>query len=306
MKKWIISLNNQTVIDRRIAACIGYFDGIHLGHKALIDKAVSIASQKNLESALITFDPDPWVTVKGAQFVQHLNTMEEREALAEAYGIQNWIVLDFTKEMSRLSPLEFIRCLMRCNIDTLVCGFDYHYGALGKGNTESLIEDSKGCFNVVVIDSVDEGGEKISSSRITRLIQNGEIEQANKLLNYSYSISGPIINGRHQGRNIGFPTANMRVDREYILPKNGVYAGYMIKDQKKYPCMINIGHNPTFNFTEQTSVEAHIFDFDEELYGQTVRFAFVKMIRPEKKFSSVEQLVEQLTHDCIESKELLK
>lgn len=297
MKKWKISMNNQERLDVRVSACIGYFDGIHLGHKALIDKAVQIAQEKQIESALITFDPDPWITVKGETFVQHLNTMEEREAIAEKYGIQNWIIMDFTKEMSRLSPVEFIHCLMRCNLDTLVCGFDYHYGAFGRGNTDTLIEDSKGCFNVAVIDSVDNDGEKISTTRITALIKKGEIKKANELLNYPYSISGLVVKGRQRGAEIGFPTANLEVDEEYVLPGCGVYAGWAEVDGKSYLCMINIGHNPTFNYREQISVEAHLFDFRENLYGKKMHLEFISRIRDEKKFGSVDELIRQLNED---------
>ncbi len=290
-------MNNQVVLDVRVAACIGYFDGIHLGHKALIDKAVQIAEGKHIESALITFDPDPWVTVKGAKFVQHLNTMEEREAIAEKYGIQNWIVMDFTKEMSQLSPLEFVHCLRRCNIDTLVCGFDYHYGAFGKGNTTTLIEDSKGCFDVAVIDSVDHGGKKISTTRITALIQEGNIEKANELLNYHYSISGIVTKGRQRGNEIGFPTANLEVEKEYILPECGVYGGKAIIEGKSYSCMINIGHNPTFNYKEEISIEAHLFDFHGELYQKKMRLEFNFKIREEKKFKGIDELIRQLEED---------
>lgn len=297
MKKWKISMNNQEALNVRTAACIGYFDGIHLGHKALIDKAVQIAKSKNIESALITFDPDPWVTVKGERFVQHLNTMKERELIAEKYGIQNWIVMDFTKEMSQLSPLEFIHCLMRCNIDTLVCGFDYHYGAFGKGNTETLIEDSKGCFNVVVIDSVDSGGEKISTTRITALIKNGDVKRANELLNYPYSIRGTVVKGRQKGRNIGFPTANVEVEKEYVLPSPGVYAGKANINDKSFSCMINVGHNPTFNYKEEISIEAHLFDFHEIIYQKEIQLEFISRVRDEKKFNRVEDLIQQLEED---------
>ncbi len=306
MKKWKISVKNQESLSFKTVACIGYFDGLHIGHKALIDKAVQIAKEKNIESALITFDPDPWVTVRGETFVQHLNTMEEREAIAEKYGIQNWIVMDFTKEMSQLSPIEFIHCLTRCNLDTLVCGFDYHYGAFGKGNASTLIDDSKGLFNVVVIDSVDQGGEKISTTRITSLIKEGNIEKANELLNYEYSISGIVKKGHRKGSKIGFPTANLEIEKEYVLPKCGVYAGKAVLENQEYDCMINIGHNPTFNYSEEISIEAYLFNFCKNIYHQKMKLKLIKRIRDEKKFSNVKELIEQLNQDSVTVQGVLK
>ena len=299
-----IDVNKPIKIDRPIVACIGYFDGLHIGHQALINKTKEISKEKNLETALITFDPDPWVTLKGLDNVKHLTTMKQRINLAVHHGIRNIIILKFTKEMANLSFEDFTeKILGQCNIKNLVCGFDFRYGRNGEGN--SLTLKASGLFDVTIIDSVNFENEKISTTRIIECLGIGNIELANKLLGYNYEIQGKIIKGNQKGSKIGFPTANIQSETEYYLPKNGVYACYLKVFNKKYKAMVNIGHNPTFNFVKNISIEAHIIDFNHDIYGCNVSLEFVKFLRDEKKFNNIDNLILQLEQDLFNTKRIL-
>lgn len=279
-----------------MVACIGYFDGMHLGHQALIKKTIEVAKELDVESALITFDPDPWVTLKNLENVKHITPLNQRTNLAVKMGIDNIIILSFTKEMANLSAQSFLNdILMKCNLKALVCGFDFHYGKNGEGDVHRLKKDAS--FDVYEIASVDEGGEKISSTRITKCIEEGDMELAERLLGYPFEIIGYVRHGKHQGVTIGFPTANIAYSDEFLLPKPGVYAGYAFVNGAKYMCMINIGHNPTFNYSQELSMEAHLIDFKGNLYDRRIRIQFKKYIREEKKFQFVGNLIMQLEQD---------
>ena len=298
MKVSTISLHQQEQCDRDLCACIGYFDGLHRGHQALLDKTIELAEQYGCESALITFSPDPWITTGKAQKVRHLTTMTQRIALAEKRGIERVIILDFTAEMAALPPEEFTEMLLRrCRLKALVCGFDFHYGARGKGNADSLRQEAAGRFEVAVIEAVSDEQGKISSSRISRCIEEGAVEDARRLLGYPYEIEGTVIHGRHKGSQWGFPTANLDYSDEMILPLRGVYIGRAESGPQRWMAMINNGHNTTCNPVRQLAVEAHLLDGSQDLYGCTLRLFFYRRIRPEQRFDSLEELLEQLQRD---------
>lgn len=306
MKITSFSLNDNFKLDKPIAACIGYFDGLHLGHKALIDKTIEYAKKNNCESALITFCPDPWITIKGIKDVKHLSTMKQREVLLEKMGIEHLIIIEFTQEVASLPHDEFVKnILIPFDIKALICGFDFHYGYKGIGSAATLNSDSEGKFETFIIDSIDEESSKISSSRITNYIEEGHIEHANLLLGYAYTIEGLVIHGKNKGKAIGFPTANILVDNELIIPRTGVYAGYINVKNQEYKAIINIGHNPTFNFNDSLSVEVNIIHFNEDIYGESVTVKFMNRLRDEKKFDTIQQLIEQLNLDAMNAIKLL-
>ena len=255
-----------------VVACIGYFDGMHKGHQALVNATLEKAKELGVESGLITFDPDPWVTLRNEKDVKHITPLQQRINIAVELGIKNIFILNFTKEMAALSPLDFIKVLDSCNIKALICGFDYHYGQFGKGDIESLKRDAD--FEVVVVDAVNDNEGKISSTRITNLIEEGEVHKAEELLGYAYRVEGYVVHGNAKGRTIGYPTANVSVPSEYLEPKGGVYACFALIDGKKYKAMVNIGHNPTFNYTETMSLEAYILDFSGDLYDKRLKISF--------------------------------
>ena len=287
-----------------VVACIGYFDGMHKGHQALVNATLEKAKELGIESGLITFDPDPWVTLRDAKDVKHITPLQQRINIAVELGIKNIFILNFTKEMAALSPLDFIKVLDSCNIKALICGFDYHYGQFGKGDIESLKRDAD--FEVIVIDAVSDSEGKISSTRITNLIEEGEVHKAEELLGYAYRVEGYVVHGNAKGRTIGYPTANVSVPSEYLEPKSGVYACFALVDGKKYKAMVNIGHNPTFNYTETMSLEAYILDFSGDLYDKRLKISFKYYLRPEKKFKYIGNLKMQLEQDEFAVRTLLR
>lgn len=300
-----IGVYTKRVYTNPMCACIGYFDGMHKGHQQLIKKTVEMSKRLHCESALITFDPDPWVTIRHEKDVKHITTMRERLNRAVEYGIQNIIILEFTTEFSQLSPEDFVRqILSKISLKGIVCGFDFHYGAMGKGNADTL-KATEG-LEVEVVEPVSDEVGKISSTRITNCIEEGKMEEAADMLGYYFRISGVVVHGRHQGHAIGFPTANIQYDSEYILPKGGVYAGFTVIEGKRYHSMINLGHNPTFNYRNDMSLEANILDFDGNLYGKHVGIEFLHFIREEKRFTSKGNLIMQLEQDIHTTRKILK
>lgn len=300
-----MGLESNRIYSKPMCACIGYFDGMHKGHQVLIEKTIEMAKKYHCESALITFDPDPWVTIKHAKNVKHISTMRERLNRAVEYGIQNIIILDFTTEFSQLSPEDFVQqILSKISLKGIVCGFDFHYGAMGKGSAETL-KQTEG-LEVEVVQPIEDDLGKISSTRITKCIEEGKMQEASKMLGYNFRISGIVVHGRNKGHSIGFPTANLQFDPEYILPRTGVYAGFVIIQNERYKAMINLGHNPTFNLREDISLEANIFDFNKDIYGKFITIEFIEFIREEKKFSSKGNLIMQLEQDIVTIKKKLK
>ncbi len=289
--------------DGPISAAIGYFDGFHEGHLQLINEAIAQAGKRGIHSAIITFDPDPWTVFKPDANRDHLLEQDEKERFAKALGADELIIIDFSKEFASLSPEKFHQMLRDLGVKNLVCGFDFTYGYKGSGSPQTLKNQKD--FDVEVIDSVNDDKGKISSSRIESLIRQGEVAKAGELLGYFYSIAGTVEHGFKRGsRLLGFPTANIRVPDQIVLPEKGVYAGYAETDGKIYPCMINVGRNPTFE-NEKISIEGNLFDFDQDLYGKKIRYFFAARIRPEQKFSSPELLRKQLEKDRNETRKLL-
>ena len=301
MKIHRCSMESELLFSEPVTACIGYFDGLHKGHQSLIDHTLSKAKELGTESAIITFDPDPWVVIKQVVDVQHLSTMKQRQKLAAEAGLDHFIVLEFTKEMSNLNEHEFVELLKKnLNLKAMICGFDFHYAAKGKGNAKTLAQHD---FEVVCVESVNDEQGKISSTRICECIDEGKIKEANLLLGYSYVIEGVVVHGNAKGTGIGFPTANILADKELLIPARGVYVGKVEVKGIKYPAMINIGYNPTFNKRRLLSVEAHLLDFSGDIYGEQVQVSFYDKLRDERKFESVNELIQQLKKDVQSTRE---
>jgi riboflavin kinase/FMN adenylyltransferase len=293
----MLSTENTNVPKIPMCACIGYFDGMHKGHQVLIAETVKLAEEKNTETALITFDPDPWVTLKGIKDVKHITTIRQRINKAVSLGIQNIVVLQFTKEMADLAPEDFQKHILgKLNLKGLICGFDFHYGGQGRGNAEMLQMNAP--YEVKIIKEVDDASGKISSTRISECIVNGDMEQAAAMMGSYYSIEGEVIHGRAIGTEIGFPTANIAYSEEYLLPKPGVYACIAYIGGKKYRAMTNLGHNPTFNYRQELSLEAYLLDFHEDIYERNIRLDFIHFMREERSFHSKENLILQLEQDA--------
>lgn len=296
MKIYHSSMTNSPEIPTRLHACIGYFDGLHQGHQRLIKAALKQARKKGGKAAMITFEPDPWATIQGITNIPHVTSMAQRIDIAEKLGVEVWIILDFTKEMSQLNVQEFHEnILFPLPLETLVCGYDFHYAHLGKGDPITLANQDR--YQVIVIDQVQCEHEKISSTRIEQCIMEGNIETCNMLLTRPYQMEGIIVHGLKNGRKMGFPTANLQPSIEYVMPKEGVYAGEVVIDDISYPAMINVGKNPTIGVHQENRIEAHLLDFHDTLYEKKVTFQFLSYLRKEQKFSGLDALCKQLSED---------
>lgn len=299
MKVIKLSLNDVITMKEDVSCCIGYFDGLHLGHQKLINSAKEFAQKQGIASGLITFDPDPVSVIRDLdEEKKHLYRMEDRILLGEQLGLDYWFILEFTKEVSQLSPEDFVnRILKPLQVKHIACGQNFRFGYKGQGNPEILSQLSQGSFGVDEIELVTLEDEKISSTRIIQALENGDIEKVTQMLGRPYHLTGPVIGGNRQGQKIGFPTANLYVSDEYVLPKQGVYIGIAQVFDKLHPVMINIGHNLTFNTRIHLSIEGNILDFDQVIYGEVISYHFVKYLREELKFNSVQELVERMGID---------
>ncbi|HNW57471.1 MAG TPA: bifunctional riboflavin kinase/FAD synthetase [Bacteroidales bacterium] len=291
---------------------LGIFDGVHLGHRALLDRLVSYARETKGESVVITYTPHPRLVLEQNKGdFSFLTTLDEKKALLEKAEVDHLIIIEFTKEFSRITASDFIRDILVGKIGTkyLLIGYDHHLGRRGEGdfNTIKHCAELNG-FRVEQIKGVCSGGEAISSSSIRDALLKGNIDKANMWLGYFYSISGTIIEGRKIGRSLGFPTANILPDYGYkLIPANGVYAVEVLYEGVKYPGMMNIGSNPTVNNDPRDkSIEVNILDFDKDIYGKKISVSFIKWLRGEKKFDSTKQLTEQIRLDMQQVRSLLK
>lgn len=306
MKQVVLSLDYKDKILEPIVACIGYFDGFHIGHMALINQVKSQAKQDQAKTAVISFHPDPWLVVKNQKNMTHLTTLSDRKELAQAAGIDYWIIIQFTKELSTLSPKQFVdEMLCELPLTTLVAGFDFRFGYKGEGDA-AFLQANYQCFDTIVVDQVSDDHNKISTTRISVAISQGDVDEAMRLLGRAYSIKGIVVHGQKKGREIGFPTANVDCSVEYLIPQPGVYIGAATIKDRTFQAMINVGHNPTFNTKNNLSVEAHLLDFDQEIYGQEIRVHFYKRIRDEMKFDSIQELIDQMNEDYFTSRQFFE
>ncbi|MEG0275080.1 MAG: bifunctional riboflavin kinase/FAD synthetase [Longicatena sp.] len=296
MKIHYFDLHQPIQFDEDITACIGYFDGLHLGHQKLIERVLNHTKEDGSVPSLITFDPDPWTIIKHLDNIPHITPMRERIEIGEQLGIRNWIILRFEEEMQNLSVEQFHeRVLKPLHLKTLVCGYDFHYASKGQGSVDTLRSQTN--FQIDVVEEVSSEHKKIGSSRIEELIELGDVEKAAQFMGRYYTMSGYVKKGSQMGRKFGFPTANLQLKDLYVIPKQGVYVGGVKVDGIWHAAILNIGHNPTYNFQENTSIEAHLLDFECDLYNKNVVFKFCHYIREEKKFQNAEALVEQLHCD---------
>lgn len=287
-------------LSKRNIACIGYFDGLHKGHQKLIEKVLESTKEGQVPT-LITFEPDPWEVIKKVSHIPQVLPMKKRIELGEKLGIERWIIIQFDEQLAHLQPQEFIGILESLQLDVLVCGFDFRFGCRGEGTVDYLREHAS--FTVIEIDKYEIDGVKISTTRIEELLQEGDVEQANYYLGHNYRLEGIVIEGKQRGRTIDFPTANLQLQADYCVPQVGAYIVRAYVNGKSYEAVMNIGHNPTFNYREKLSIEVHIFDFDEMIYGELLEVEVLKRLRAELKFSSIDVLVQQLKADVEKTKE---
>ena len=283
-----------------LVMALGYFDGVHLGHQQVILEAKKQAEEKGYYSAVMTFDPHPSVVLgKNEKHVQYITPLDEKVKIMEELGIDYLFIIHFTADFANLLPQEFIDLyVIGLNVQHVVAGFDFTYGRMGKGTMETLPFHSRDKFSYTVVPKFVQGNEKVSSTRIRHYINEGKTNELPTLLGRFYRTTGEVIHGDKRGRTIGFPTANINIKDEYIIPPLGVYAVKMRVHSVWYNGVCNIGFKPTFNKESlKLSVEVHLFDFDQDIYGQEVVIEWHLYLRKEQKFSGIEQLVTQIEKD---------
>ncbi len=289
---------------------IGTFDGVHLGHQAILKDMVKTAKNIGGETVVITFYPHPRQVLNiNAANLRFITTQEEKLQLLEKSGVDNVIVVNFTKEFSRVSSEDFIRdyIIEHINPVKLVIGYDHHFGnnRMGDFNLLSEMQD-KYNFQVQRIEAHDVENIAVSSTKIRHSLQQGDIERANSLLGYQFSYIGKVVSGNKIGREIGYRTANIEVEREFrLIETSGVYATYVDYEGKEYKSMTYIGKKPTVNNDEVENIEVHLFDFAGDLYDKEIKVRFVKRVRGEQKFESLDALKKQIQIDEKNIREIL-
>lgn len=282
---------------------IGVFDGVHKGHRLLIEKLILRARKLKRPSLLITLWPHPRIVLnKDPGKLRLLNTIEEKKFLLSKIGVENLLIIPFTRDFASQSSCQFIEnyLVKKINVKHLVVGFDHHFGKNREGSYDYLKScASKFGFTIEKIDSLSISDNKVSSTLIRKELEKGNIESANKYLGYEYYISGTVIEGQKIGRKIGFPTANIRINETFKqIPKDGVYAVKVrIGDEKKIG-MLNIGIRPTLNMNKkEKTIEVHIINFQHNIYNEKISITFLHKIRDEKKFKDISELTSQLYND---------
>lgn len=288
--------------NKKSVVTIGTFDGVHIGHKKILERIIFNAKELNCESVVLTFFPHPRMVLQDNSVVQLLNTVNEKTLLLEKTGIDNLIIHPFNQEFSRLTAEEFVKEILvnQLNIRKIIIGYDHRFGRNRTANINDLIVFGKEYgFEVEQISAQEINDNAVSSTKIRNAILEGNITLANNYLGYNYFFSGIVVKGKQLGRTIGFPTANIKINEDYkLIPKNGVYIVKSNYDKKTIFGLMNIGTRPTVDGTNQT-IEVFFLDFDKTIYDETLTVEIIEFIREEQKFDSLNDLKNQLNEDKI-------
>ncbi len=293
-------------IERPLALTIGFFDGVHLGHRYLVSELSELAKKRDFASAVLTFRTHPRQVLYSDYIPSLLTTADEKIALLKDTGVDYVVMTEFTQDLSMLTAQEFMRLLHdKLNVRCLMIGYDHRFGHNRSEKFEDYVRFGKEIgIEVVQSSPLVIDGINVSSSVVRKTISEGDVAKAAKLLGREYSLAGTVVKGFQVGRTIGFPTANIAYDDSRMLPKDGVYAARVAVDSHLYDAMLYIGSRPTVN-TGKISVEAYLFDFSDDIYGKKVNVCFMERIRESIKFNSVEDLKKQLEKDEIKAKQLM-
>jgi riboflavin kinase/FMN adenylyltransferase len=289
--------------ERPSVMALGNFDGLHIGHQQLICRAKELADASGLPASVLTFDPHPRQVLGLGHYNNLLTPLEEKARVLNRLGVQTAYVVNFTSEFASLSAEEFVfRFLAALNPQTVVVGFDYAFGRGGKADASVLkkLAEQIGIY-VEIVGAVNRYGEKVSSTLIREKLSYGDIRLVNELLGRPYAVSGHVVHGEKRGRLLGFPTANIQLSESYSLPKNGVYLVCVHVGSQSFAGVMNIGTKPTFHDQAQRTLEAHLFQFDGDLYDRLVHVELLDFLRDEKKFFSVDELIAQIQADVQEA-----
>ena len=279
---------------------IGTFDGIHIGHRKILNNLIKTANKEGKKSVLLTFFPHPRMVLQKDKTILLLNTLDEKSTLLEKMGLDYLIIHPFSREFSRLSALDFVRDVLvnKLNTSKLIIGYDHHFGKNREGNIHQLKEY---CllydFEIEEIPAQDIDDVSVSSTKIRIALKKGDLKTANKYLGYNYMLSGDVVSGKRLGGKIGFPTANIKIKEPYkLIPSMGVYVIRTHINNVLFHGIMNIGFNPTVLGKQQT-IEAHLFEFNGDLYGKRITVEFLYFLREEQKFKSIKELIAQLNID---------
>lgn len=294
----IIDLLSYKEVRFNTAIALGNFDGVHLGHQKLIESMVKQSKENNLIPSLLLFKKHT-KSVIGSKKQKLITNMDQKIEIVKNLGVEIVYLIDFDEKLMKLSGEEFVKniILEKTNTKLIVVGFDYRFGHKASGDSNYLIElGKKYGIKVVVFSPIYDNKEIISSSNIRKLIELGDIKKVTSILGRKYSLIGKVIPGDGRGAKLGFPTANINLIDNYVIPKNGVYMTNTIVDNKKYLSATNIGFNPTFN-NENLKIETHILNFNGNIYGKNIEVEFIHFIRDDIKFNSVDNLIKQMRQD---------
>lgn len=285
---------------------LGHFDGIHIGHAHVIERALQYGQEHGLPVSLMTFHPHPKGVFGKPGYDRYLTPLKEKERLLNKLGVARLYVVKFDLSFSNATAEQFVHSLCRLGAKHVVCGFDYRFGHKGAGTAQLLREWGKYCFSVDIVEACAEGGDKVSSSRVRACLEAGDIEQANQLLGRPYTITGEVVHGEKRGRTIGYPTANVAPEEAYFIPRLGVYAVKVEVRGETYDSVLSIGLKPTFRSDIlEPVIEAHLFDFNDDIYGEKMTVFFLHYLRSEAKFASAQELIEQIHQDAREARQWL-
>lgn len=299
---FVVTVQSISNYDKKhfTAITIGTFDGVHVGHRKILERLINDAKESNLQSTVLTFYPHPRMVLQKDADLKLLNTIEEKQKILAELGLDYLIIHPFSKAFSRLSALEFVRDILvnALRARKIVIGYDHRFGRNRNANIQDLITFGNTFeFEVEEIPAQLIDDVSVSSTKIRKALESGDIKTANAFLGYSYMLTGTIKKGKGLGKQMDFPTANLHIEESYkLIPKNGVYVVKSVLEGETYYGMMNIGFNPTVDGTS-ISKEVHFFNYDDNLYGEKIQVQLIDRIRDEYKFDSLEQLREQLIKD---------
>ena len=293
MKTILLDYRMPTERFDALSLCLGYFDGVHKGHQALIKYA-----RKNAKHilGLLTFSKPISTLVDNGKNIEVLTSLDDRFKIISKLGVDYYFVTQIDKEFTKLSDEDFIEMLRKMHVKEIFVGSDFRYGAKASGTISKL----KDYFDVYVIDLENDNGEKISTQGIIKLLQNGEMEKANNLLGHNYNVVGSLVSGNHIGTRIGFPTLNLKLSDNYLLPRYGVYKTICYIDNVPHISITNVGVKPTVGEGNKPGIEIHLKDFKGDVKCDVINVEFLKFIRPEQKFFNFEELKNQISKDIKE------
>lgn len=295
----ITDINEIEMDDIKRVVALGFFDGLHKGHREIINRVITESKDRKIVSSLITFDISPKEFFSKKK-VKLLTPRNQKIAILENLGLDEVYILKFNEQLSEITREEFVdNVLKKINTTSVYCGEDYLFGNSGKGTPDFIKKYTDGKIKVNVVETIkSEDERKVSSSDLRSLIKLGEVSEYRKKSGVCYSITGQVVKGKQLGRTISFPTANLKLEEEYVLPEQlGVYITKVRIQEKYYKGITNIGKNPTVSDEKKLNIETHILDFNREIYGEKIEIEFYDFIRVEKKFAGLSELKEQLKKD---------